>query len=215
MQDRSPRVHRRSTFNYNDSVYLDAAEEAKFRSLGHCQKCGRLLQLEAHHWSKTYPPADLTTPDDLTAFCRDCHDEAHDFRFFLDAGGSPDDYRAAHSELVAILLRPADDGRQVGRVTWFEGEWGALVTGGSRPRVDEDFWLFLRSTRAWRHVVVTEVVDGWPGHWRVRKRFLGPSKGTDQIRVELAAGPRSVRWARCGGRRQVQPFERSEALIGR
>ena len=89
MQDRSPRVHRRSTFNYNDSVYLDAAEEAKFRSLGHCQKCGRLLQLEAHHWSKTYPPADLTTPDDLTAFCRDCHDEAHDFRFFLDAGGSP------------------------------------------------------------------------------------------------------------------------------
>ena len=106
MQDRSPRVHRRSTFNYNDSVYLDAAEEAKFRSLGHCQKCGRLLQLEAHHWSKTYPPADLTTPDDLTAFCRDCHDEAHDFRFFLDAGGSPDDYRAAHSELVATLLRP-------------------------------------------------------------------------------------------------------------
>ena len=175
MQDRSPRVHRRPPFNYNHSVYLAGGAAAKARSLGHCQKCGRKRPLEAHHWSMTYPPAHLTTPDDLTAFCRDCHDEAHDFRFFLDAGGSPDDYRAAHSELVAILLRPADDGRQVGRVAWFEEEWGALVTGRSRPRVDEDFWLFLRSTRAWRHVVVTEVVDGRPGHWRVRKRFLGPS----------------------------------------
>ena len=55
---------------------------------------------------------------------------------------------------------------------WFEGEWGALVTGRARPRVDESFWLFLRSRRAWQNVVVTEVVDGWPGHWRVRKRWF-------------------------------------------
>ena len=38
------------------------------------------------------------------------HDDAHDFRLFLNAGGPPVVYRAAVSELVAILARPADDG---------------------------------------------------------------------------------------------------------
>ena len=96
---------------------LAAAEAAKDVSRGHCRKCGCKRPLEAHHWTKgPYPPAHLTTADDLTALCCDCHDEAHDFRFFLDAGGLP-----------------ADDGRQVGRAVWFEGEWGALVTGRARP----------------------------------------------------------------------------------
>ena len=71
-----------------------------------------------------------------------------------------------------ILSRPSDDGRQVGRAVWFGDGWGALVSGASRPRVGEAFWLFLRTTREWRVVAVTEVIDGWPGHWRVRKRFL-------------------------------------------
>ena len=134
----------------------------------------------------------LTTADDLTALCCDCHDEAHDFRFFLDAGGLPDDYRTAHSELVASLVRPADDGRQVGRAVWFEGEWGALITGRARPRVGESFWLFLRSRRAWQNVVVTEVVDGRPGHWRVRKRWcLGPADPSLPWRA--SANPESCR----------------------
>lgn len=187
MSDHPVSVHPPPPFDYdyyNDSVFRAAAEAAKARSRGHCQKCGRKRPLEAHHWTQEpYPPAHKTTVADLTAFCRDCHAEAHDFRFFLDAGGSPEKYLAVHSELVAFLVRPADDGRQVGRAVWFEGEWGALVTGGSRPRVDENFWLFLRSKRVWRDVVVTEVVDGWPGHWRVRKQFLGRS---DEVRKTAA-----------------------------
>ena len=55
----------------------------------------------------------------------------------------------------------------------FEDEWGALVTGASRPSVGEAVWLFLRTPREWRDVTVTGVVDGRPGSWRVRKRFLG------------------------------------------
>ena len=169
---------------YDDPVYRAAAAAAKARSHGHCRNCGRKRPLEAHHWAKPYPPAHLTTADVLTALCRDCHDEAQDFRFFLDAGGSPEDYRATHSELLANLVRPADDGRRVGRAVLFEGQWAALVTGGSRPCVGEAFWLFLRSRRAWRNVVVTEVVDGWPGHWRVRKRFL--YDGADAMRQAAA-----------------------------
>ena len=173
MPDHPVSVHPPPPFDYNHPVYRAAAEAAKALSGGHCRKCGRKRPLHAHHWTKgPYPPAHLTTADDLTALCRDCHDEAHSFRFFLDAGGSPDDYRTAHSELVASLVRPFDDGRQVGRAVWFEGEWGALVTGRSRPRVDESFWLFLRSRRAWQNVSVTEVVDGRPGHWRVRKNWF-------------------------------------------
>ena len=33
----------------------------------------------------------------------------------------------------------------------------------------------MRSRREWRDVVVTDVLAGRPGCWRVRKRFLGPS----------------------------------------
>ena len=112
----------------------------------------------------------------MTAFCRDCHDEAHDFRFFLDVGGSPEEYRKAGSETVAtLLLRPEAVRRslmRVGRAVRCEGRWAALVTGGARPRIGEVFRLFMRSRREWQDVVVTEVLDGRPGCWRVRKRFL-------------------------------------------
>ena len=75
------------------------------------------------------------------------HDDAHDFRLFLNAGGPPVVYRAAVSELVAILARPTDDGRQVVCAVWFGEDWAALVSGGARPRVGEVFWLGLFSTR--------------------------------------------------------------------
>ena len=120
----------------------------------------------------------------MTAFCRDCHDEAHDFRFFLDVGGAPEDYRKACSETVAtLLLRPEAVRRslmRVGRAVWCEGRWAALVTGGARPRCGEVFCLFMRSRREWRDVVVTDVLDGRPGCWRVRKRFLGAG---DDVRL--------------------------------
>ena len=61
----------------------------------------------------------------------------------------------------------------MGRAVRFGDDWGALVTGASRPRVGEVFWLLLRRRREWVTVAVTDVVDGRPGHWRVRKQFLG------------------------------------------
>ena len=123
-------------FDYDDSIYRAAAEAAKDQTHGHCRKCGRELPLEAHHWTKgPYPPPHLTTANDLTAFCRDCHDAAHDFRFFLDVGGAPEDYRKACSETVAtLLLRPEAVRRslmRVGRAVRCEGRWAALVTGGA------------------------------------------------------------------------------------
>ena len=177
MPDHPVSVHPPPPFNYNHDVYRAAASAAKDQTHGHCRKCGRELPLEAHHWTKgPYPPAHLTTADDLTAFCRDCHDEAHDFRFLLNAGGSPEEYRKAGSETVAtLLLRPEAVRRslmRVGRAVRCEGRWAALVTGGARPRIGEVFRLFMRSRREWQDVVVTEVLDGRPGCWRVRKRFL-------------------------------------------
>ena len=70
-------------------------------------------------------------------------------------------------------MRPVGDGRRVGWVVWFKEQWAAIVTGRSRPRVGEVFWLFLYKRREWVSVAVTDVVDGRPGHWRVRKQFLG------------------------------------------
>ena len=100
--------------------------------------------------------------------------------FFESAGGSPETFCAAVSETVATLLlrgnRPASPMR-VGRAVWAKG-WAALVTGTSRPHVGENFALFLRSKEGWQTVVVTEVLDGQPGCWRVRKRFLR----TDEVR---------------------------------
>ena len=58
------------------------------------------------------------------------------------------------------------------RPVWAEGQWVALVTGWWRPAVGEVVALFLRSKNEWRTVAVTEVIDGCPGCWRVRKRFL-------------------------------------------
>ena len=162
-----------SPFKYGDPAFQIAAPKAKSRSRGHCQECGRKLPLEAHHWSLTYPPADRTTADDLTGLCRDCHDGAGEHRVYLAAGGSPERFRAAQSELTAILMRPVGDGRRVGWVVWFKEQWAAIVTGRSRPRVGEVFWLFLYKRREWVSVAVTDVVDGRPGHWRVRKQFLG------------------------------------------
>ena len=125
-----------------------------------------------HHRTVPYPAPDKTTPDDLMALCADCRGNGHLFSFYLSAGGSPEAARAARSELVAILLRPAGDYRQVGRAVRFGGDWGALVTGAARPRVGDGFRLFLRGQQQWRDAAVTDVVDGRPGNWRVRKRFL-------------------------------------------
>ena len=168
-------------FDYHHPVYRAAGDETKARSRGRCQECGRKAPLHAHHWGRPpYPPAHKTTAADLTALCSFCHIKAHLGIFFEVAGGSPATLCAALSETVATLLLrgmlPASPMR-VGRAVWAEG-WAALVTGTSRPHAGEIFALFLRSKAVWRPVAVTEVLDGQPGCWRVRKRFLH----TDEVR---------------------------------
>ena len=184
MPDLPDRVHP-SPFKYSNRAFRRAAEEAKSRSRGRCQRCGRQLPLEAHHYARPYPPASQTKAAYLTAFCSDCHDDADDFCFYLEAGGSPAVYRAAVSKFMADHVRPADDGRRVGRVVSVKDRWGAIVSGESTPRVGEVFWLLLRTRHQWVTVAVTDVVDGRPGHWRVHKRFLPVGEA---VRMPCARG---------------------------
>ena len=180
--DKSP-----PSFDYSDPVYQAAREKALDWANGRCPNCLREVPLEVHHRTVPYPPADKTVADDLLALCRVCHDTGHDVGF-LDAAGVPlERYRACASELVASLSRPVDDGRQVGRAVRFGDDWGALVTGASRPRVGGIFWLLQRKRRAWVTVAVTDVVDGRPGHWRVRKEFLGAGEERRPLRCRPGA----------------------------
>lgn len=175
MPDAAFRVHP-PPFDYQHRVFRAAASEEKARSRGRCRLCGRKAPLQAHHWGRPpYPPPHETTAADLTALCPYCHITAHLGIFFESAGGSPETFCAALSETMATLLLrgtlPASPMR-VGRPVWAEG-WAALVTGRLRPHVGEIFALFLRSREGWQAVAVTKVLDGQPGCWRVRKRFLG------------------------------------------
>lgn len=61
-----------------------------------------------------------------------------------------------------------------------------------RPRVGESFWLFLFTSREWVTVSVTAVIDGRPGHWRVRKRFL---PAADEVRLPCVNGTAAERVA--------------------
>ncbi len=161
-------------FDYAHPVYQAARKKVLDQAAGRCPVCLREgVPLEAHHRTVPYPPANETTADDLLALCSVCHDTGHDVAFLSAAGVSLERYRAVVSELVATLSRPVDDGRQVGRAVPVGDDWGALVTGASRAQVDDSVWLFLRKTRRWQRAVVTAFVDGRPGRWRVRQRFLG------------------------------------------
>ena len=173
------------SYDYNHPNHLCARGKAAARSRGHCQSCGQLEATEAHHWAPVYPRAEDVTADDLTMVCWVCHDTTHDFIFFRNAGGSPTQFRTIVSEAVAewLVRRGGMDIRsdmlRVGRPRRLaEDEWGALVSGGSRPRRGEVVRLFLRSKLKWCDVVVTDVVGGRPGCWLVRKRWRD---------VELAA----------------------------
>ena len=162
-------------FDYQHPAYRAAAAETKAGSRGRCRFCGRKALLQAHHWGRPpYRPPHETTAHDLTALCLYCHITVHLGILFEDSGGSPETFCAAVSETVATLLLRGmlvASPVRVGRAVWADG-WAALVTGMSRPHVGENFALFLRSKDAWRAVAVTEVLDGRPGCWRVRKHFL-------------------------------------------
>ena len=175
------------SFDYGNPVYQAARQKALDWADGRCPNCLREVLLEVHHRTVPYPPAHKTTADDLLALCRVCHDNGHDVSFLHAAGVSLASFRAVVSELVASLSRPVDDGRQVGRAVWFEDDWGALVTGASRPRGGGIFWLLQRKRRKWVTVAVTDVVDGRPGLWRVRKRFLGGGEERRPLRCRPGA----------------------------
>ena len=189
MPDAACSVHR-PPFDYHHPVYRAAAATAKARSRGRCQVCGREAPLHAHHWGRPpYPPPHKTTAADLTGLCLDCHIKVHLGTFFESAGGSPETLGAALSETVATLLlcgKFPSCRMRVGWAVWAEG-WAALVTGASRPHAGEVFALFLRSKRVWRSVVVTEVLDGQPGCWRVRKRFLRTHEARAVVKMRRVA----------------------------
>ena len=187
MPDASSSVHP-PAFDYDHTAYRDSAATVKAWSRGRCRLCGRRGPLQAHHYAARYPPAHQTSPRDLTALCRDCHDDTHHRLFLLRAGGSREQLRVVVSEAVAALLLHPDTGRlrsllRAGRAVWCDGSWAAIVTGASRPRVGEVFLIFLRSTDEWRTVVVTEVLGGRPGSWRVRKRFLDGRDAVEPMMV--------------------------------
>ena len=166
-------------FNYYHPAFRSAAAKAKARSRGHCQFCGRKAPLHAHHWCRQYPPPETTTPADLTALCILCHITVHLATLYEDAGGSPEDLCGAWSESVADHLlgeHRSGSATRVGRAVPAGRGWVSLVTGTRKPAVGEVFALYLRTTNAWQAAAVTEVLDGQPGCWRVRKRFLRPDK---------------------------------------
>lgn len=166
-----PSVHP-PPFDYAHPIYLAAREEALESAGGRCPICLRTVPLEVHHRTVPYPSAAETTADDLLALCSVCHAIGHYIGFAIGTGVSPQHLRAAVSERVASLSRPGGDERRVGRAVRLGDGWVALVTGAAKPDIGEAFWLFLRTTREWRVVAVTDVIGGWPGLWRVRKRFL-------------------------------------------
>ena len=193
MPDASLSVHR-SLFDYHHPVYRAAAANAKARSRGRCQVCGRKAPLEAHHWATPpYPPPWQTTAADLTALCLYCHIKVHLNGLFEAAGGSPEDLCGVWSDIVAALLLlgvhlPGSPTR-VGRPVWAEDEWVAVITGRWRPAVGEVAALFLRSKNKWRTVAVTEVLGGCPGCWRVRKRWFlrAPRRSASTTMRKIAA----------------------------
>ena len=123
----------------------------------------------------------MSSPDPASGVRRDALEAEHggqDLQAAVDLvrDDAVDGAGEGTGEQPQVLAAAVGVGRslmRVGRAVRCEGRWAALVTGGARPRIGEVFRLFMHSRREWRDVVVTEVLDGRPGRWLVRKRFLG------------------------------------------
>ena len=89
---------------------------------------------------RDYPSEENTTANHLTAHCEYCHD------LFTE-----------HIGFISFVPSGRRTGASTGR------GWGAVVSGGSRPRVGEVVAIWLRCSGAWRDYVVTGVIDGAPG----------------------------------------------------
>ena len=122
-----------------------------------------------------YAREEETTADHMTGLCVRCHDILTWAVWYVSRGGSPQLLGALLPGFLARLLdrRDQPETQRVGRVLRVRHAWGAVVSGESRPRAAEVVTVHLRCSREWRDVVVVvDVVDGRPGSWRVRTRWL-------------------------------------------
>ena len=152
------------------------------RSRGRCQGCGYWPAEHAHHWLLRYLPPWATTSDHLTALCRPCHRVMTLLRRFLSVGGDVGRFLAI---VEAALAESGETIPRTGRALRLRGGYGARAAGRTRPRVGELLQVTLRSG-AWSYMVVTAVVGGVPGRWRV-----------------LTSWPKASE--RCANRRAVAP----------
>ena len=193
----------RARYKYFHPNHERARAAAVARTGGLCESCSSKAS-EAHHYVRPYRLPEKITADDLSMFCRCCHDTSHDTIFFMSTGGTPAEFRSIVSEAVAnAVLRRAgiEGGLRAGRpVLLADDEWGALVSGGSPPRPGEVAWLFLCSRRKWTPVVVTAVVAT-----RAAGRGIGWSANGGRQPPTLQQSPRDRRrereiHSRCPGR---------------
>ena len=177
-------------YNYRHPIPQHARDECLERSDHRCQGCGVRDAVEAHHYC--YPPEEKTTANHLTGLCEYCHDLITWFVWFLSFGGSPTLlFELLPAFLARLLECPGrDDNRRIGRARRVGSGWGAVVSGGSRPRIGEVIAILLRCSGEWRDYLVTGVIDGRPGSWQVCTR---PLRRDDEVRpvciAELARQP--------------------------
>ena len=137
-----------------------------------CQACGDQEATEGHHW--VYPREKETPANHLTGLCWCCHDVITWLSWFASLGGSRELLCELFPVFLARLLECPDrpETGRVGRARRVGHAWGAVVSGQSRPCPGEVVAILLRCSRRWERVVVVDVVDGRPGSWRVRTRWL-------------------------------------------
>ena len=169
----------RRRYNHRHPTARRARAACLARSGKTCQTCGDQEATEGHHW--VYPLEEETTADHLTGLCWCCHDVITWLIWFVSFGGS----RALLCELFPVFLarlldRPEqpETGR-VGRALRVRHAWGAMVSGESRPCPGEVVSILVRCSHQWERVVVLDVVDGRPGSWGVRTRWL---RDSDEVR---------------------------------
>ena len=150
-------------YDYFHPNYRRARAGTRARSRGRCQGCGYGFAEHAHHWALRYPPPEATTSNDLTGFCWLCHRVVTLLRKFLSVGGDPIRFLEV---LVAALVEAGDTVPRTGRARRVRGACGACVGGRTRPDEGEVIKVTLRSG-AWDYMIVTVIVDGEPGRWRV------------------------------------------------
>ena len=150
-------------YDYFHPNYRRARGGARARSRGVCQGCGYRLAEHTHHWAQRYLPPEATTPDQLTALCPVCHRILTLLRRFLSVGGDAGRFLDI---LEAALAKAGETVPRTGRALRVRGAYGARVGGRTRPRVGELLKVTLRSG-AWDYMLVSAVVGGVPGRWRV------------------------------------------------